>query len=498
MKKDFMKPRKVHKKNVLFCLALGATFGLQVGCGSTQGTPPPAETPQVEERPSIPVSKVGQSPDESVSQAASMLGLRIISEAVNGRDPQSPDSQVDLTRRSDLDDSTAEGNEILLHRKLYLPDVRSPQRDHRRNLFFVWPEDSLGSRLSSAVYSHRIVNANDQVLGNLIPERAWHDTDHHRWFIPLTQIFRNRVGYAERDMGPEDIQELTLELTLENGGMRFVRIRFQAVGPYPEVQVAPNPAPQPAQAADLIRQTSERGWQIYQEQITNPLPREFFLWFRNAPVGAGLSLKSYIRHPFFRERPTAEPEGPFWLNDQSTAQLEVNSLGVRHGNGEEERIRLRPGQWSRVILRPLEVLTLEWWAHPVPNSRECHLFPAQIAFLNWQVPPPPLVRWRSDIPEGIQRHMEEALTGPRLPEARSRQVQIQWEFVGASLSGQWNRDIRLTHPFLAEREAAQQRGEAPSPTDFIRLGDPNPVRTEFLQGQRDAQASDYPCQGIFR
>ncbi len=476
----------------------------QMGCGGSPVNETKTRSPKSAEQKEVLVEKL--EPSESVvtnsevsQSVAEMLGLRIVagSSLESGRDR--PDPAVDLQSRTSLDASTIEGNTILLESLLYLRDLRSPNSQHHRNLYFVWPEDSFGSLLQSVIYSHQVFDRNQRELGSLRSFSAWHDTENHRWFIPLQFLFQGRDHYRDVDISPSDIQLLTLELVPERGPSRIVRIQFHAVGPFPQFEFSSVAATQPTGSTNAwIQLASNQGVAIHRDTIHNPTSRSFSVWIRSLPENAdSIRLNTYLQESYFESRPSSHPVGPLWNNFRSVARLEERSVIVRHHPGTSEVQRLDNTQWKRIPLSPHENLTLEWKAKAAVSERDCSVPRSSVRHYTWNETPRiqvPGLRPGSK-PLDISSAFKDL--GPfrlrTIP--RSTDLTLEWRVAGGEVVGHWLREIRVTHDFVQEGRDSQAGDLFGS--EFLTL-----TRSEMagalLLGNRLDSYRSFDCQGIFR
>lgn len=238
-----------------------------MGCGpaqpvevppSTSSTPPPLESP-------IPIQKSedGHPPHESISEEtpsseskthadqqstskdqspsqnspqknsveksiAETLGIRTIpasSKSIDGQQIKCPDPSVSFENSPNPGKGWNKQVKFQENQLSYLQLIPvSPQKE----LFFVWPADSLESSIFSAEYLHRILDSNNHWIENLGPKSALYDPSQKRWYIAISDLFKNTPRYQAKGIFRADTQVLTLNLTLTDGKKISIEIRFRA------------------------------------------------------------------------------------------------------------------------------------------------------------------------------------------------------------------------------------------------------------------------------
>jgi len=478
----------------------------QVPLSPDQPQPAQAVSSPVPQPEVLPATAQPPVKQMDIAGSAKNLGLRILPEASDVGGLDMPDPAAALDHPSEWDDFTIEGNEILVHTKLYLQDPHAPNPIHKRRFYFVWPENSLGSPLSSASFSHRILNKQNKLIGSLKPKRVWHDTERHRWFIPLRELFRDLENYSEADVSLEDTQILTLELALENGPNVVIQIRFQVSGPFPVTEVTEVELKAPGELTEFVKTTSNQGWEVKREKIVNPMPRSFTLWLRTRLDPSSLKMSTYLSSPSYTEQAEAPPLGPHWNRFKSIGALQMDTLKVRHEGGQGETLRMRGHKWVSVSLNPSETITLEWWAKPSPETVDCVLPQTQVMNLNWLTVHPQTYHWevQAEAQNALAAlgfnhmlpHVARQIPDPVVPPTlNSQAVSIDWTLRGASILGNWGREIRLVHPFTSKDDAT--RDQADGGIEYLTLNDSG-LEASISVGESENDAADFGCQGVFK
>jgi hypothetical protein len=527
-----------------------------VGCGGSPASPPapvssPAPSPKAhEDSPKKNHAETAEdpSPARQVSlipfhQLAQKLSLQIWAlapseEVLQGNLPPA-DSERPPHILSSSDDRVTDGDKLEIHRKLFLADPNSPNPENKKEIFFVWSEDSLGSKITVAHYTHQAITKlgeKESRYGNLDPRPVWHDPERRLWFIPLAHLFSLHPDYNQNVVRLEDTQFLNLSLVLENGQKVVVYLQFQVSGALSQVQVVDStPVPDPTpRVGDLIQSLPNQGWVLKRESLTNPASRPYTLWFRTGAVGSlrssssltesvetALRLKTVLSKPTYERQFSAPPLGPNYVYYQTTGLLEVSRLEVFHGNGEKETFSLNEGQWASVTLRPLETLELRWMARPAMTTLTCQLPPPSTEDLSWQktfertyhLEPASVDSYWEHVkifPEPVRNQMLDEIRKKlppvvvndpvREPERHIVKVEIKWESVAAQFEGKWNREIRLAHSFTAEEEATRivPSGETgDSKREYLVLASETFKQTNSV-GQVPDHLENLNCQGIIR
>jgi hypothetical protein len=469
-----------------------------VSVPSAAAVPPPVLTPSpwvtvpapvLPVPPTVPVTSLPIDP-------AKALGLRVVAEGVaissvlnpdaDVAEPNIPDPTADPRIPATAEESTAEGKEIIVHRKLFLPDPGSSDPLPQKRYYLVWPDSSLGSPVSIATYSHRVLLGQNKVLGDLRPHQVWHDTLRRRWFIPLGEFARNIDHYGEEELSLADTQLVTLHLGLENGLGAEIQIKFQLSGPFPTCQLLPASPAAMGSPSEMIHSTANSGVVVYRESLQNTTSQDYILWLR---TGAGgplsrfkmtqfMSSSEYVAHP--DQAPTQNLK-----QYKSAADLEIRSVVGVHADGSVEKQNLVPGEWVSFRVRPTENFILEWRATPIVESVACALPSPQSLTFNWEnrvvVP-----LWGGSSVQVLQKHSQSFETHP------------YW--AGARIDGNWEREVRLVRSFTSKQQATLEAvaNDSAIPAEF-RVLSKQKLDTSLSSGDGlDLQATDFACQGIFK
>lgn len=498
--------------------------------GSGEGQNPVAPPPAV-----LPAAQPSQGPPDlpNPDQFAAALGLRVVSESADGSDPNVPDPRVDLAQTSSLDKGLRQGKEIHLRNTLFLRDPLSPVEDHRKELFFVWPENSLGVPLTAARYTHRIQKANGSQKGSLQSKAVSYDQNQKRFFIPLAELFGPGLPELPQDVQAKDTQWIRLDLTPQNGANIYIEIRFQAVGPLPVLRPISKTIDPPQTTQIFLKQISDEGWTIYQDELTNPNDRPFSLWakFEKDSLTEQMRLEHFLKFPEFREEAYYPPKGPYWKYRLSTAKMDL-FLEVHHQDGKIEYPEVSDVSsegWMQFTLAARETIRLLWRVFPSDPVQKCSLPESQAFNFHWTVGDPPTYhkwnqnkqKWdeiwqavhrlpshcgaKHDFPAMTRKIANESGLGgfdPDRPEPdpasrslRAATRTVDWSIAGARLAGKWSREVRIAHPFTQEAHAI-----APVPSVEVLNAIPwesHQSRTDVGEVQDPASLTLFGCQGIF-
>jgi hypothetical protein len=442
-------------------------------------------------------------PTEYHSTAAD-LGLRIVLEDASGKNPNIPDSSAALSVKTNLDIYTTNQDEIKIDTKLFLPDLKSLNPIKKRGVFLVWPEELLGSPIASANYSHRVKQTSGKEYGSSRPYPVHHDSQNHRWYISVQELFEHNPLYAADDANLDDSQIITLDLILADSSHKIIKIIFQVSGPMADTSLNSIPLVSPSGTDDLIRKTSESGFIIYEETIKNPTSRPFQIWLSHSSHSGALKLKSYLQEPQYSSHANTAPTGPNYAYYESIADLEVGELVAIHESLKVESFELQHDSWESITLEPFETLTLQWRAIASTSAVSCQLPLTRQAAFSWVYvrPPTPPTRTLFNFgPHGGGIWIDVPAPAETIvPQYFSETRTIDWSFVRGELVGSWNREIRLAHPFISKTDATRSlpsTGASAPPLEFKVL-DQSTISTDIVMGSLPGSHTPYSCQGVFR
>src|SRR5690606_17101558 len=115
-----------------------------------------------------------------------------------------------------------------------------------------------------------------------------------------------------------------------------------------------------------------------------------------------------------------------------------------------------------------ETALLEWKVQPVKSSNPCALPLTKNKVFHWSFVEEKRAFVRVEL--GILGHTY-VRTPPEkmIPQPRSDVRTIEWSFFRGELMGAWEREIRLTHPFVSKTEATRSipsSGSVSPPLEF--------------------------------
>jgi hypothetical protein len=111
-----------------------------------------------------------------------------------------------------------------------LPNPESQTLVQRRQLFFVWPEKFLNSRITYATVSHTIITGENRKIRGLIPSFAHHDVVKEWWYFPVSRLFEDVPNNQYRSVTEAETQVMSLHLELSEGTQHELEVRFKARG----------------------------------------------------------------------------------------------------------------------------------------------------------------------------------------------------------------------------------------------------------------------------
>jgi hypothetical protein len=477
-------------------------------------SPGPAESPQTQ-------------PARVVIDWGSALGLRVVPSTAESDLLSMPDLHYNLRNTSSLSDSTIQGMEIHMHGKFHLKDSRSVNRNKHKDLYFVWPEEIANARVSYAQFSIRVQTADGRTLGRLRPIPAWHDSDRHRWYIPMAELYREFEDYSYENVSLLDTQILDLDVTLEGGIALTYHIRFQIAGPFPQPAIAAVDLPAPSSLQTVVQSVVNTGWTLKKEQISNPTQRDFKVWVRVLPGNSPILMETFLKYPKYEGRPNKRPLGPTHKKVSSKGSMEVSQVEVKHQDGTVETFPMNSGiqngntqtqGWASFVLKGSETVTLSWIGKPSQQASRCTVPAEQNQTFTWAKIPKQTYHWephpevsKADWPAFVRRkHHLFGLLVPvperrKVPDPlpppviRTKQYPIRWSISGAQIYGDWIRELRLSHIYAQERQVIQEAGTAGAsdlPIDYSPMGSQSqPVR--LIQGSIPASGhGTHNCQGF--
>ncbi len=476
-------------------------------------------------------SEKGSSTDDSEENSeksqlptklAEALGLRVISEMSDKSDPRRPDPHAKLEEEVAQEFCTQVGNEIIFHKKFFLPDSELPGSQRNLEQFFVWSENFLGAPIVSATFYHRILNTQNQLVQSQGPLLVGHDREAHRWFIQISELFRNLKGYEEMNIDGQHTQEVVLELVLEKGPNVVVQIKFQVSGALPKIKSKISEPEKLPDSKSFVKAASNEGWIVLEEKISNPTTRPFTLWLRAKTPSLPLRLVTGIMTPTYLERSNHPPERGEPKYYHSTGGFQISTLEVEHEDKQGESHPLILDQWIGIPFHPKETLTLKWRAKRGIDVPHCSLPPSQWVNLYWLEIPPQTFRQETWI-EKVEHVVVPKIIGhyggvtPRAEyrdEVRSRSVanplsppllksiavNIDWTIMGAELLGNWSREIRLAHLFTpkedAIRDTSNDTHESSEVSQYLIASEE--IKTDISPANVAVKTWDFLCQGVFR
>jgi hypothetical protein len=533
----------VRRVNIHIIIMSSLVFNLMFldGCGSSRNDEL-ASVPVKSAPSEKPKSKKTKSSKGDLGRPAEILGLKVIAEDLGGGNSNLPDPKVKFPKKTSSESITAEGKDVHIHEKLFLRDPNSPSSEHHKNLFLVWPDQLQKVKITAADYSHRVLNEKNEWVGNFERRQAWQDPENHRWFIPISELYKNSKDYGEMDVSLADTQFIYLDLTLENGQSLKIQIQFQVVGPFPAAQINYVDFDPATAAPQFVKTVSQTGWIVRREKVVNPTSRSFQLWLRANTAPHSLNLDTYLKYPSYVLHRHSPPTGPKSNYEYSRGEMEVTHIDVIHEDGAKDSVDFKNNEWFSIVLNPNETLKLEWRAQPSNRARSCSVPQSHGIQATWQRKPvqttpvqttpvqttpetrPTRVPVVLPLPGGTSivvqsqspfrladlipivapsgsnsTYNSASNSAPRTPKVKTRTLQIGWNLTSGRVSGAWSREIRLVHPFTSKEDATwdhtRESVDRPSIQYFI-LGQGS-LPTDIHSSPAPARAKAFNCQGIF-
>lgn len=419
------------------------------------------------------------------------LAFRIVEESPN--DPSVPDPQRDLDTLTELDEALLSGEQLL-----FLNNFHLPQKTQPKELFLVWPDELLGSPIQNATYSHRaFLNAKPVGGSGSGPTPAWHDSAHQRWYIPLSSLFNNGT-YTADAVELSHLQEVHLDLVPQKGANQTFDLQFHILPPLPSISLKPvqflGPQSSPATTSSTFLKT---GWEVQREVLTNPTPKTLTLWIQAGSTLGKMKITTHLNQshnlPSFFSffNPTFQPS---LQEEGSEGDAQIHSLLVIHQDGTQESHALNTGQWFPVSLYPSEDLTLSWLAGPTPSTPLCTVPGSTNAFFIRKPTPPPM-----GLPQGpFMGNPIQEQPWPLVP------YQLSWNLASVALAGDWQREIRIAHPFVQQEFAVGVLPNGMASTRILNSEldsesiDSGKITSSVQTGSPLSNPSPHVCQGAFQ
>lgn len=434
-----------------------------VSSASGGGSPAPGPIPDT----SSPAQSIDTPPvSVPVLRPAEALGLKIVRAAGDSESPQLPPvtrngSEVGLNRATIADD------QIHFLTKIFLRDINSPRPENHKHLFFVWPENTLVREIREVYFTHQI-EGQPRLDSLSVRRHAGYDLESRLWFIPIQEIFQDRAGHSTaQEVNSEDWQILTLEFVMDQGPNIIIPIRFQAVGPLPNMHHAGvSQAGIPFFTPDqLSREVIQEGWVVHREEIRSDSPRPFHLWVRGKSDPGAMNMTVYSRR-----RDSLSNQ---FIHLMTIGELCLNRVVARRPDNSVEIRELTSGEWRFLVLRPFDAVMLEWWLKPCQNEAIFDLPLVPVSVIRNRVREAiadrvkeifapvksqrsgPFVGFNSiaqiEMEQETLRRIEAAVEGSEGPMIEAQYT--TWRKIGVQARGAWSRAIRVTHPFTSLADA---------------------------------------------
>ena len=225
-------PLKCGPQTCLQGLMLHGAIGIQIaallgGCG------PARPVTRAQAKVPAPEPEKAQIEGEVLPDLTKRLGLWIVPESTSGTGQphfKSPDSNVNTGLPFNRT-SRVQGNQISFFKALHLPQPQAAVPLRRKELFFVWPENSLESPIVQAWITHRVLDGANHWIGcrSMVPARR--DAVQQRWFISILDIFGDSAAGSDCPLSfvlhEANTQVLILDLVFADQTRALIEVRFR-------------------------------------------------------------------------------------------------------------------------------------------------------------------------------------------------------------------------------------------------------------------------------
>ena len=352
----------------------------------------------------------------------------------------------------ELNHFTTVGDEILFQSALFLSDEKSLNPVQHQELYFTWPEEVGGDKITLATFTHQALDGGGQVIAQGNPQSVWHDVDQHRWYIHLGSLFSPYENYKKSQINLSDEQRVVLGIHLKSGAHRTLQIKFNLLGSLPLVKRSIRGQHQIAawSPQSLIEHVSLKKLALHHEEIENPSQRPLTLWIGGGRSSSGLELQMLLRTSRFVGHSDREPDGPFWTYFTSKGRIELSSLEVTRKNQKTQifsMTELNQGA-VRLELNPLEKISFKWFVKPTSDTKKCSLpVPYERDFPWVKITLTPTLKFpQFPLQLKVKDHYKTETITARRTEC--------WLFAQGKISGSWMRRMYLTESHLTADDVA--------------------------------------------
>jgi hypothetical protein len=189
--------------------------------------------------PAIPVSPSPTSPPPGEPQAqvnrqpdlAMKLGMRLSHGETNSKLQNSlgvygPTSDLSAVLGFEKGVQHS-GDRISYPRVFQVPRVSEIHHNHAQELFFVWPEEALDSKILAVSVIHQILNGKNEWISESDSVRAWHDSDGKRYFVRIAEMLYGADYYKKNVLSDVETQRLKLSFLLQSSSNVQIEVNFR-------------------------------------------------------------------------------------------------------------------------------------------------------------------------------------------------------------------------------------------------------------------------------
>lgn len=296
-----------------------------------------------------------------------------------GEDPGIPSEQDPPLMKSTDGDAVVDWTDSALvvqwTKRLPFPkDAQAPE------VFFVFPENALGSHIQNAFYRHSVLNSENGLKTADSQESATYIARDRSWSIPVFRTFSSGLGALDTGV-------IALQLQLSDGTNREVEVRFNIQSDLPESRQVMTSTTETSMEMALeassvdnsslmkqLQKDNSGGRLVGTEIYKNPTQRPLVLWFHYISSSLTLSQKvaKHLSAPVIHgESELLYEAGSDFYSLASLDRLELDLAPSPGASGSSEDQFLAPSEWKSHVLLPGQVLNASWTVYPDASTQHC-------------------------------------------------------------------------------------------------------------------------------
>ena len=320
---------------------------LLVGCsGAKRGAAPVADTPQ----PGV----VGSESENRMEHPGTYLNPQVVT-AKEGEPELPAATSVESTQLGGK--PFVDGSTIIFQEGIRW---ESPQ-----NLFLVWNEEALGSRVMDGFFTYR----RQTVAGLKFSDEKRNPLSRDgvgRWFVPL----KSEMHQSLNEVSSSDEQTFELELHLQNGSIVPISVSMRFLTVPAGVQVTQVPLPElPGDPAEFLSRFNHSQLATEKTKYRNLSTRKVALWLQGS--SDQLSFYTGLRESYSVARWDDYAAVPV-VADFKRQTPAVLSAEIESAQQVTD-VLLNPLHWTKLEIEPLEEVTINWKIVPEANLPICNI-----------------------------------------------------------------------------------------------------------------------------